>query len=84
MITSARRQPDAEAHAQNVRFDDDMMYVDLVDGRVIGVPLEWFPTLRDATAEQRHTWRLIGQGIGIHWPMLDEDLSVRGLLSGPR
>ena len=84
MITSVRKQPEAAARAQNVRFDDTMMYVDLVDGRVIGVPLEWFPTLRDATAEQRNTWRLIGQGIGIHWPTLDEDLSIRGLLSGTR
>lgn len=82
MITSAHNPSETVARARNVRFDDDMMFVDLVDGRVIGVPLEWFPTLRDASLEQRNTWRLIGQGIGINWPTLDEDLSVRGLLSG--
>jgi hypothetical protein len=68
--------------ATNVRFDDNMLYVDLADGRVLGVPLEWFPALRDATLAQRRSWRLIGPGIGIHWPELDEDLSVQGLLAG--
>jgi Protein of unknown function (DUF2442) len=68
--------------ATNVRFDDDMLYVDLADGRVVGVPLEWFPTLRDATVDQRRAWRLIGPGVGIHWEDLDEDLSVQGLLTG--
>ena len=58
------------------------MYVRLVDGREIAVPLEWFPTLRDATAGQRSTWRLIGRGIGIHWPEIDEDVSVESLLAG--
>lgn len=57
-----------------------MMYVQLIDGREIGVPLEWFPTLRDATPEQRNEWRLIGRGVGIHWESLDEDISVEGIL----
>jgi hypothetical protein len=54
--------------------------VHLEDGRVIHVPLEWFPRLRDANDADRAQWRLIGRGIGIHWPKLDEDISVRGLL----
>jgi len=58
-----------------------MLYVQLSDGREVGVPLEWFPSLRDATADQRANWRLIGRGIGIHWEELDEDLSVEGLLA---
>jgi hypothetical protein len=58
-----------------------MMYVRLADGREIGVPLEWFPLLRDATPEQREHWRLIGGGVGIHWQDLDEDLSVARLLA---
>ncbi|HVC32001.1 MAG TPA: DUF2442 domain-containing protein [Chloroflexota bacterium] len=66
--------------ATRVRFENDMMYVELQDGREIGVPLEWFPTIRDASPEQRSNWRLIGRGVGIHWEDLDEDLSVEGLL----
>jgi hypothetical protein len=58
-----------------------MLYVDLTDGRVIGVPLEWFPSLRDASLDQLNNWRLIGPGVGIHWEELDEDLSVEGLLA---
>jgi hypothetical protein len=56
------------------------MSVQLSDGRVISVPLEWFPALRKATAKQRNNWRLIGKGVGIHWEDLDEDISVEGLL----
>ena len=63
-----------------VTFDDDMLAVFLSDGREIRVPLEWFPMLRDASPEERLHWRLIGKGIGIHWPGLDEDLSLEGLL----
>ena len=66
--------------ATDVRFDEDMLHVQLLDGREISVPLEWFPKLRDATEEQRANWRLIGKGVGIHWKDLDEDLSVAGLL----
>ncbi len=64
-----------------VSFEDDMLGVYLSDGRQIRVPLEWFPKLRDASSEKRKDWRLIGKGIGIHWPDLDEDLSLDGLLS---
>ncbi len=80
MSTSAPSNP----RAANVRFDMDCLIVELVDGRVIHVPVEWFPTLRDATEEQRAGWRLIGHGLGIHWEALDEDLSVRGLLVSER
>lgn len=69
------------AMATNVSLDDEMLHVDLSDGRTISAPLEWFPKLRTATPAQRANWRLIGQGIGIHWEELDEDLSVAGLLA---
>lgn len=61
-------------------ISDDTHSVDLTDGRTILIPLDWFPSLRRATPEQRSNWRLIGSGVGIHWPDLDEDLSVQGLL----
>ncbi len=64
----------------DVAFADDAMQVILTDGREIRVPLEWFPKLRDASPEARRNWRLIGKGIGIHWPDMDEDLSLEGLL----
>ena len=66
--------------ATNIRFDAEKMHVQLSDGREISVPLEWFPSLRNATNEQRNKWRLIGRGVGIHWEELDEDISVEGLL----
>ena len=66
--------------ALSVRCDDDMLHVQLSDGREISAPLEWFPLLRDASAEQRTNWRLIGRGAGVHWPDIDEDISVEGLL----
>lgn len=56
-----------EALASDVSFDADMMHIQLRDGRVISVPLDWFPKLRGATASQRKKWRLIGKGVGIHW-----------------
>ncbi len=64
----------------NVQFDANSMRVQLSDGREITVPLEWFPSLRDATDAQRNKWRLIGKGAGVHWDALDEDISVQGLL----
>ncbi|MFH1560422.1 MAG: DUF2442 domain-containing protein [Chloroflexota bacterium] len=57
-----------------------MLHVRLADGREISAPLEWFPRLRDAGDKERGNWRLIGEGVGIHWEDLDEDLSVVGLL----
>lgn len=66
--------------ATDVRFDEDILHVQLSNGREISIPLEWFPKLRDATEEQRANWRFIGKGVGIHWADIDEDLSVEGLL----
>lgn len=66
--------------AVDVRATDDALHVVLADGRELSAPLEWFPRLRDATAEQRMNWRLIGGGQGIHWPELDEDIAVETLL----
>lgn len=63
-----------------VSFDEDAMHVTLSDGRAGSVPLEWLPRLRDASDEDRDNWRPIGQGIGLHWPNLGEDVSVEGLL----
>lgn len=76
MSTSAPEQP----RATNVEVADDMLVVHLEDGREVRVPVEWFPRLRDATAKQRSNWQMVGRGIGIHWPDVDEDISVRGLL----
>lgn len=72
----------AGARVRDVRSTDDSLIVDLMDGRTISVPLAWFPRLLHATAEERSTWELAGGGFGIHWPGLDEDLSVAGLLAG--
>jgi hypothetical protein len=69
-----------DATAVDVSTDDSSLRVVLADGRELAVPLEWFPRLRDATAEQRRNWRFIGRGQGIHWPDVDEDISVVGLL----
>lgn len=60
----------------------DTLSVDLMDGRTIFVPVEWFPRLVHATIEERMNWRLIGNGQGIHWEDIDEDISVEGLLAG--
>jgi hypothetical protein len=70
-----------EALASNVKVTNDELQVELADGRVVSAPLEWFPRLRAATAEQRAKWRLIGGGIGIHWEDVDEDISVESLLA---
>ncbi len=70
-----------EPQAVSVEFGKGALTVTLADGRVVSVPLEWFPALRQATARQRNNWRLIGGGIGIHWPDIDEDISVEALLN---
>ena len=59
-----------------------MMHVSLADGRIISVPVVWFPRLLDASAAQRANYEIGPAGIGIHWPDIDEDLSVAGLLAG--
>ena len=68
--------------AHNVKCTDVAIFVDLLDGRTISAPLVWFPKLSQATKEQLDNWELLGDGEGIHWPDLDEDLSVAGLLAG--
>ena len=73
---------DAAARARDVRVTRDELVVDLQDGRTVSVPLAWFPKLLHATARQRRRWELLGDGEGIRWPEVDEDLSVAGLLSG--
>lgn len=67
---------------KDVRFTDDTLIVDLLDGRTISVPLVWYPRLLSATPTQRANWRMAGGGFGIHWPDVDEDLSTEGLLRG--
>jgi hypothetical protein len=66
--------------ATDVQVTDDALRVVLADGREVAVPLAWFPRLLDATPEQRRNWRLIGRGQGMHWPDVDEDISVASLL----
>ena len=61
---------------------DDALSVELSDGRILSVPLTWFPRLVHGTPKERANWRLIGRGQGIHWEDLDEDISVEGLLAG--
>jgi hypothetical protein len=77
----SKSEPEA---GTRVKFTEDTLGVDLVDGRTIIVPLAWYPRLLHATPEQRANWRVAGAGFGIHWPEIDEDLSTDGLLRGLR
>jgi hypothetical protein len=70
--------------AQHVSVSDDALTVELEDGRMLSAPLGWYPRLAHAKPEERNRWRLIGQGMGIHWDCLDEDISIEGLLLGKR
>ena len=72
------------AHAVDVRVTQDERTVQLEDGRTLAVPLVWYPRLLHGSKRERARWRFIGRGIGIHWPSLDEDISVEGLLAGRR
>lgn len=74
----------ADERVLDVAFSDDALSVSLRDGRVISVPLVWFPRLLNATPAQRKNWKIAGGGYGIHWPDVDEDLSTEGLLRGAR
>ena len=65
-----------------LEVSDDVLSVELSDGRTISAPLSWYPRLCDGTAEERGDWRLIGGGRGMHWPQLDEDISVENLVFG--
>ncbi len=84
MSTSRAEDYADRALATSVRVDEDALHVVLSDGRELSVPLAWFPRLVAATAQQRSSWRLIGDGHGIRWEDLDEDLSVAGLIRGTR
>jgi hypothetical protein len=70
------------ALAKSVRFADEMMHVSLTDGRIISVPVIWFPLLHEAAPEQREHYEIGAGGISLHWPEIDEDLSVASLLAG--
>jgi hypothetical protein len=72
----------ADERLKDVRFTNDTISVDLMDGRTITVPLAWYPRLLHATPEQRANWEVGGGGYGIHWPDVDEDLSTEGFLRG--
>ncbi len=78
----ATSEPGAGERIVDVTLDEDTLNARLADGRVISVPLVWFPRLLHATRGQRENWVLSGAGYGIHWPDLDEDLSSEGLLRG--
>jgi len=89
MSTSANSKPKrprayvpVSALAKSVEFDEAMMQVVFTDGRVLCVPLVWFPVLHAATPEQRARYEIGGGGVGLHWPELDEDLSIAGLMAG--
>jgi len=73
-----------EIRTTSVRVSDDALMVDLSDGRTVSVPLAWYPRLLHGTTAERGDHQLIGEGLGIHWPQLDEDISVEGILAGRR
>jgi hypothetical protein len=79
MITS---EPRAGERIIGVHITEDSLTVDLADGRIVSVPLAWYPCLLHATQAQRNNWVVAGAGFGIHWPDVDEDLSVQGILAG--
>ena len=85
-ITAAKPSPvhiDPDPTAVDVEVSDAALRIVLSDGRELSAPLAWFPRLRDATPGQRQNWEAIGRGQGIHWPDLDEDISVRALMGRP-
>lgn len=73
---------DPNIRARDVRVTDEALSVRFVDGRTISAPLEWYPRLHRATSAQRDNWQLIGDGHGIHWPDVDEDISTIMLIEG--
>ena len=79
---SSSQTVEKEALAKNVCVTEDEVQVDLVDGRRIAVPVAWYPRLLHGNSTERNTYELMGYGSGIHWPLLDEDLSIAGMLNG--
>ncbi len=71
---------DKSSFATDISFSKNKMIIFFEDGRELSVPLEWFPRLREATIPQLKKWRFIGNGVGIHWEELDEDISIENLL----
>ena len=82
LVTSISFPPLSEARCKSVDFDADTFVVSFEDGRSLEVPLACYPRLAESTQEARENWRLIGGGIGIHWPAIDEDISIAELLGG--
>lgn len=72
------------ANAVSVRLSDDLLTVELDDGRIVSVPMSWYPRLYHATKDERLDYRLISNGSGIHWERIDEDISIKGILAGHR
>ena len=68
--------------ATNVDISENTINIELYDGRSLSVPLSWYPRLEHASPEERNTWELIGSGLGIHWPEIDEDVSIEAVISG--
>lgn len=83
-MSSSQTETGEEVVATDVRVTDEAIGVVLADGRTLTVPLDWYPRLQAGSSRERKNWRLIGSGVGIHWPDLDEDISVEGLLAGRR
>lgn len=73
---------DSPLRISTVGFTGDHITVSISDGRVLALPLAWYPRLENATPQQRGNWRLLGEGEGVHWTDLDEDLSLEGFLAG--
>ena|SRR2546425_5508906 len=71
-----------EALAQKVRVTADELTVELVDGRTVSVPVQWYPRLAHGSPAEQQNWQIIGRGVGLHWPDLDEDVAVQDLLAG--
>ena len=81
-MTSSVQAETADIRVRDVAISEDELSVALMDGRRISLPLAWYPRLAEATPAQRAHWQIAGGGYGIHWPDIDEDLSMAGLLRG--
>lgn len=81
-MSSSARELASAPRASSVTVTEDTLVVELEDGRTLSAPLAWYPRLTHATPAERSDWRLIGRGEGVHWPAIDEDVSVESLLAG--